>query len=130
MDVRLFDADRDYAILCKWWEAWKWTPVPLMFLPKIGFIVSNKGQDVCAGFLYQSDSKMAMADWYISAKGIKKDVRKGCLDMLIDALCDAARSLGYLAVVSATRNESLTTKLESMGFIPEGGTVKHLTKVL
>ena len=52
--------ESDYDTLVTWWKDWKWEAPPGDFLPENGtggFMVSNNDSDICAGFIYLTNSK-------------------------------------------------------------------------
>jgi len=55
--------------LCQWWFDWRWTPPSRDFLPENGtggYIVYDEDMPVCAGFMYETNSKAVWCDWIIS----------------------------------------------------------------
>ena len=50
MIARLWDRDKDYDTLVKWWTDWEFRTVPKSAMPR--HRVSEDGKDICAGGLY------------------------------------------------------------------------------
>jgi hypothetical protein len=128
ISVRMFK-EEDYAQIVKWWEWWKWQAVPLDHLPKIGAIVSFNDVDVCAGWLYQTDSKIALLEWVVSNPQAKQG-RGECLSALIDELCVAAKSLGFDSVITIAKNAHLLKRLQDHGFTGEEKQMTNLVRIL
>jgi len=122
--------DSDYEMVASWWEDWGWPAIPKEFLSKNGVIVSNGGVDVCAGWLYSTDSAASWAENYISDKCASKKLRKGSLEFLVECLADKAKELGFLAMISSVKNKSLIEKLKSSNFGNEETGMTNLTRVL
>ena len=116
MEIRRFDFDKDYPTVYQWWLDWGWQPIDPDMLPDIGLIVSNDGEDVCCVFIYKTDSFMCVIDWWISNKKASKQVRKGCIEYLIEGSIRKARDLGFKAVFTSIRNSNLIKKLEDFGY--------------
>ena len=64
----LKDSDYDEH-LCKWWKDWRWTAPQRSFLPengKGGYMVYVDDEPVVAGFLYNTNSGVALVEFVIS----------------------------------------------------------------
>ncbi|UOF82511.1 N-terminal acetyltransferase complex subunit [Caudoviricetes sp.] len=115
----LYDTDYD-NLLAKWWEDWGMTPVPKGFLPldgKGGLIVYDGEIPVCAGFLYLTNSKVALVNWVISNKqyrGAKR--REDAIEYLLYCLVESAKIAGYEYVYSHIRNWQLEKYFGNVGF--------------
>ena len=55
-------------VLLKWWKNWGWEAPPKDFLPETGLIVSKDNVDICAGFLYLTNSKVGLTEFVVSNK--------------------------------------------------------------
>ena len=58
--VRPLIAEDYDKTLRQWWFDWRWTPPSRDFLPENGeggFIVYDEETPVCAGFMYETNSK-------------------------------------------------------------------------
>jgi len=67
--VRPLIAEDYDKTLRQWWFDWRWTPPSRDFLPENGnggFIVYDGETPVCAGFMYETNSKAVWCDWIIS----------------------------------------------------------------
>lgn len=114
MEVRRFDKERDYKTVAHWWANYKgWgAVVPIEFLPEHGYIVD----DVCAGFLYKTDSKFALLEWVIANPESDATTRSEALDQLIPAILREAKALGFGAVYSSTKHSKLIDRYIKHGF--------------
>lgn len=102
----------DYPVVCQWWTARQWPQIPLMMLPRRGFIVDG----YCAGFLYLTDSPIAWLEWVVSNPDSDKIERQKALDNLISSLLNAAKEAGCKAVFSAANHPGLIERYKSHGF--------------
>ena len=51
MQDRLWDRDKDYDTLVKWWADWEFGKVPKECLQPDGIVVEQEGEPVCAAGL-------------------------------------------------------------------------------
>ncbi len=111
----------DYEdILCKWWKDWRWTPPSKDFLPdngQGGFIVYDEEVQVCAGFMYITNSKVVWCDWIISNFEYKdKQNRRDAIELLISTISDMAKELDNKFVYALIKNKPLVDTYKSLGF--------------
>ena len=62
---RLWQLNKDYPTLVKWWEDWGWEAPSKDFLPdngKGGIMILDGDVPICAGFTYVTNSKVAWVD--------------------------------------------------------------------
>ena len=112
----------DYdKVLVGWWKDWDWTPPTRDFLPddgKGGLILFEKNIPVCAGFIYNTNSKVVWVDWIISNKEYKdKEKRKKALELLIASLTNIAKDIGGKYTYALIKHPSLTKVYEEVGYI-------------
>jgi len=91
-----FLTENDYDnILCGWWSDWRWTPPSKDFLPDNGnggVIVSKDGTDICAGYLYFTNSKAVWVEFVVSNINYKDKDRKQAIMFLVDTLTEYAEN--------------------------------------
>jgi|TARA_R110002126_G_scaffold290439_1_gene447384 hypothetical protein len=118
-------------LLVGWWEDWGFTPPNREVLPdnaKSGLIVFDKTKPICAGFIYLTNSKVALIEWVISDKKYndkRKKVR--ALNLLIDALILTCSTLKIKYIKADNESKSLTKAFIKKGF-EKGDVVTHLIK--
>ena len=112
-------SDSDYEnVLTKWWSDWRWNAPAKDFLPKVGFIVSYEDTDVCACYIYDTDSKVAWLEWTISNFQFKdKELRKECMKYMLDFSKVYMHSIGKKYIMSMAINQPLINTLKENGFI-------------
>ena len=118
-EVRLLQHD-DYENLVKWWNFWKFPAPPRDYLPEEGtggIIISKDGVDVCAGFLFLNNSKIAWLEYIVSNPEYKQKNRKEAIVELIETLCSIAKNRGYKAVFSSLKSEPLIQRYLEAGFV-------------
>ena len=115
-------SETDYdTYLAKWWVDWGMAPVPKGFLPldgKGGLIIYDGDIPVCAGFLYLTNSKVALVNWVVSNKQYRGGVkRRVAISILLEALVGSAKQAGCEYVYSHIKNLQLEKYFEREGFV-------------
>jgi len=110
----------DYDTLCKWWNDNRFTPPLIEMLPENGcggIMISSEGRDVCAGFLYLTNSKCAWVEWIVCDFNYRESDRSECILFLINALSELAKQSNYEYLYTVVKNKHLIGKYEQCGFI-------------
>lgn len=111
--------DADYSKLVKWWKDWGWQAPPRDFLPENGtggFMVSNDDSDICAGFIYLTNSKIAWIEFIISNKQYKEKDRKDAIQFLINSLSAIAEESGAGYGYAVLKHKGLIDYYQNSGF--------------
>lgn len=101
--IKLFDKEKDYKTIAKWWLEHDQIPCRIDLLPNIGYIVD----DMVVGFLYLTDSKVCFFESIVSKKNSDKEQRREALDKLIDVIVNSAQEMGYENLIFHTLNPRL-----------------------
>ena len=119
MEVRFLN-EGDYDVLSSWWKDWRWTPPPRDFLPQDGtggMMASKDGVDVCAGFIYFTNSKTAIIEFIVSNFQYKNKDRKEAIEFLINTLTEVAKETnGCKYIYTSLKNESLINSFSACGY--------------
>jgi hypothetical protein len=133
MDVRVI-TEHDYDnILKPWWKAWKWEAPSKDMLPDNGtggVIVSKNGVDICAGYMYYTNSSMAWLEYIVSNMEYKEKDRKEAIEFLINVLSAIAQDKGFKYIYASLKNVHLIKKYENCGFIKGDENCKEMVKIL
>ncbi|MBH21734.1 MAG: hypothetical protein CML98_08200 [Rhodobiaceae bacterium] len=122
--------DSDYeSILLKWWKDWGWEAPPKDFLPQTGLIVSKEDQDICAGFMYLTNSKVALTEFIVSNKEYKEKDRGLAIDFLIDCIVTLADNNGCKYAHVILKNQRLLNRYKRAGYIESDTKVTEMIKV-
>ena len=116
--IRLL-TDDDYPTLEKWWKFWKFTAPPKEYLPDYGrggIMVTKDGIDICAGFLFFTNSKMAWLEFIVSNNEYKQKDRKQAIQFLINELTQIANIKGFKVVFTSLKNENLKKHFIECGY--------------
>jgi hypothetical protein len=108
----------DYETLVDWWKFWKFPAPPIEMLPDSGVIVNKNGVDICAGFIYFTNSKTCWIEFIVSNPNVRqKEDRREAIISLIDILCSIGKNNGYTIAYTSLKNQSLQNKYLECGFI-------------
>jgi len=129
MEIRPF-VPHLYPTLVSWWLNHDWPSIPLNYLPKTGVVIYGKEVPVCAGFLYSTDSDVAIIEWIISNPHTAKLERRAALVLLIEALCQEAKNRGFKSVFTFASHPRLIEELDSAGFVVTDRGMTHMLKVV
>lgn len=112
MKVVRFDKQKHFNMITEWYINRKQNMLPLEYLPETGFIVPN----ICAGFLYKTDSKLALIENYISCPKSDKETRSNALDLVTKSLIDEAKKYDFNVIMALTKLDSVRKRAEKSGF--------------
>jgi len=131
--VRLL-REGDYEnTLVKWWKDWKWAAPSKDFLPEdgIGGLMVSKGDnDICAGFIYFTNSKAAWCEFVISNKEYKEKDRGDAIKVLLESLSAISKERGVKYVYSSLKSNSLIEKYKECGYVQGDTGCTELIKIL
>lgn len=96
---RAIDLDKDHETLLKWWKGYSWPAVPKDALPQNGIMI----EDLCAGFIYKTDSSIAWIEWIIGNPEASPQERRNALEALIPELVRKAREMGFKSIFGALK---------------------------
>ena len=110
---------KDYEIICKWWEWWRWPVLPREMLPdngKSGFMIEKNNIPIVACFLLLTNSKIAILEWVVSNPEYKENDRKKAIETLINGVEIVCKNMGYTHVFSIGRNKHLIETHKKLGW--------------
>lgn len=101
-----------YETTCYWWLGNSWPVAPIDCLPPTGFIVD----EYCVGYLYLTNSNIALLEWVVGNPKADKEKRSLALDFLLEELIESARAAGKKAIFSTTKNKKFSDRLVKHNF--------------
>ncbi len=125
--------ESDYEILSDWWKAWNWPVMAKDMLPDNGtggIMVENEGENIVAGFLYWSNSKLVWLDWIISNPKVSRDVRQEAIKKLILTAESMTKKAGSKYMMSISRSNSLLKTHKQMGWSVDKTPSHEMIKVI
>ena len=125
--------ESDYEILTNWWKAWGWPALAKDMLPDNGtggIMVEHEGENVVAGFLYWSNSKLVWLDWIISNPKVSRDIRQEAIKKLILTAESMTKEAGSKYMMSISRSNSLLKIHEQMGWTIDKTPSHEMIKII
>ena len=125
--------ESDWETLSDWWKAWKWPVMAKDMLPDNGtggIMVENEGENIVAGFLYWSNSKLVWLDWIISNPKVSRDIRQEAIKKLILTAEHMTKQAGSKYMMSISRSNSLLKTHEQMGWNVDKTPSYEMVKVI
>ena len=126
MKVERFQAELHYPAFCKWTRFYELNPLPLQFLPQSGFVVEG----VAMGFMYRTDSKMALIENLSANPMIPRQTATRGLDAVVTAIAEEGRALGFEVLIGYTNVEAVIQRALRHGFTTDDEKFQVVTKVL
>ena len=105
----------DYSTLSVWYSGHDLKCPPFVLLSTTGFISKN-----AAGFLYLTNSSLAIIDGYITDINCSAESRWASLNLITEALIKLAKELGCTVIKADSKFESIIALGESFGFRETG----------
>lgn len=118
-------SNSDYGKYCQWFITRAMVAPPAQCLPAVGFIVD----DVAAGFLIQTDCKVAIIEHVTTNPKADGEDREKALNEIFNELQFVARKKGFKFLFGNTRFEEIAKRGERYGF-KEIGKYDHFMKEL
>lgn len=114
--TRSFDLTKDYAIIQQWWTAHgSFAPKP-EHLSSTGIII-EADIPLCAGWLYNTDSKICVFEFVVSNPNVEKHLRDAALTLLIEEIKKLASNRGYELIYSSVKGMKYINRLQAAGFV-------------
>jgi hypothetical protein len=133
MKVRYLNENDYDTTLCKWWSDWRWTPPSRDILPENGsggIMVYKDEVEICAGFIFLTNSKTAWVEFIVSNFDYKEKDRSEAITMVINTLTIIAQEKGYKFIYTSLKNKSLIQKYKLCGYTMGDGNCQEMIKVL
>lgn len=119
MEARLLTSD-DYDTLSSWWKDWRWKAPAKDMLPENGsggVMIHKEGEEICAGFVYFTNSSTAWIEFIVSNFHYRQDDRQDALRLLIDVLTEIIKDKGsYRYIYTSLKSKSLIDRYSECGF--------------
>ena len=126
MKVERFQPDLHYATFCAWTRWYEMTPLPIQFLPQSGFVVDG----VAMGFMYRTDSKMALIENLAANPKLPRETRTQGLDAVVTAIAEEGRALGFEVLIGYTNVNAVIQRALRHGFTTDDEKFQVVTLVL
>lgn len=122
--------DKDFEELTRWWDFWRWKDrVDPSILSDIGYVIEEDGLNLCAGWLYTTNSLIASMEFIVSNPFAPKDRVDLALDFLIECLSQRALKEGKRLVMTTINSPSLAKRVTSLGYVESGANLKQYIRL-
>lgn len=116
LQLRMFDRDKDHAMLVEWCDAHGAMATPAALLPPLGVVVQRDGVDSAALFLYMAVScPVAFLDCAATRPKMTTAESIACFECAINYLKGEAKHNGY-AVILCHSSKAVARALGRLGF--------------
>ena len=125
--------ESDWETLSNWWKAWNWPVMAKDMLPDNGtggIMVENKGENIVAGFLYWSNSKLVWLDWIISNPKTNRDIKQEAIKKLILTAESMTKEAGSKFMMSISRSNSLLKIHKELGWTIDKTPSHEMVKII
>ena len=86
-------------------------------------MVQADDKDVCACFLYLTNSKICWLEYLVIDFQFKdKEKRKKVKELAINQICLFAKELGFEAIFTSVKNPNLVNSFQDLGFSKDNST--------
>lgn len=117
VDSVRFIKSEDIPKLARWWEYSHKSTYPAEWLSTTGLMLHNEGQDKAAVFLYETNSKLCMADYLIVNPELTKADRDVAINKAIFAVIALAEQRGFKKIMCNVEIPRLKKRLENQGCV-------------
>jgi len=122
---------KDLEVINTWWDAWpKWERPPENFLPDSGLVVESKKQMITAAFIYLTNSKVALLEWFISDPDYREEDRQLAIELLITGAEEMLKTMDYKYLFSITSHEKLIKTQQALGWSKDPDPSYELVKII
>lgn len=126
--------EQDYSELETWWRFWWKNGYPTQsMLPQngtCGLMVSKNNINICAGFLYLTNSEMCMIEFIVSNHTYRDNDRAEALEFLIFHLGNMAKEQGCKIAYTSVKHNALIKNYKNSGWIEGSKNTIEMVKIL
>lgn len=123
--------ESDWNDLVAWWDWWpSWKAPARNFLPENGtggLMVEKKETPIVAGFIYKTNSDVAIFDWVISNPNYKEKDRQSAIEKLLIDAEKEIKKMGYKHIFSIGRSKHLINTHKKLEWFVDN---KHSYEIL
>ncbi len=117
LDVRAYTPDRHFELIKSWFDKRKFPAPDPDLLPPTGCVIYMGEIPMCAGFLFKTDTPVAVIAHLIADPDTGKSDRSNAVDYLLITLQWAARDLGFKHVMCSSNLPQVCARFEKVGFL-------------
>jgi hypothetical protein len=122
MNLIMFDPELHYPEVVEWWKYYAWPKVEKDALSTFGMMVVHDGQNLCAGWLYVTNSQFCIIEWLVTNPYAPLKIRVQGLECLVERLVKEGQGFGKRLAFTSVKSRGLIRMLKKRGFgISENG---------
>lgn len=128
-----FLEENDYQELLSWWSFWRFPAPARETLPDnglCGIVIYKEGINICAGFLYFTNSKICWLEFIVSNPEYRSKDRTEAIQILINELSEIAKEKGFKVMFTTLKNPNLIKHYEKCGYSMGSTGTCEMVKVL
>lgn len=125
--------EEDYNTLCNWWKWWRFPAPKQKMLPEngtCGIMISKDEIDICAGFIYFTNSSIAWVEFIVSNPDYREKDRTDAIRFLLESLSGIIKQKGFEVIYSSVKNENLIRSYLDAGYIKGSTNATELIYVI
>ena len=85
-------------------------------LPQIGYVVSERGEPIAAGFIRRCEGNYSLLDSLITNPTAPGDMRSSAIDVVVEQLIKISKELGLRSLVAHTKDKNTLVRAKRFGF--------------
>lgn len=113
MNVEKYIPEKHNDMLKLWYKQWNLPIDQIEILPNTGMVIDN----ICALFLYETNSSVCFLENFVSNKFIDEDIRQKGFYLICLAMEEWVKFLGYKQVITTSNNSEVIKRCLDMNFI-------------
>lgn len=130
MEVKIVKTKDFYDTMCEWWDAHNFPRVSPSMLPEKTFVCYLKDTPIYSTCFYNTDSNLCWLGWQITNPKVKKEDKKGGLELLFSEIEKYARYVEYHIIFTTSNTSSVERALVNRKFTVGDTDVNHYIKIL
>lgn len=129
MKIQIYN-NQNYEEICSWWKKQQWPVIPQESLSTSGFLVVNDNVNVLAGWVYETNSNIALLEFVVANPEIKGPQRDEAFELLFKTVDSYCKLRNFKFIFTMVRNESLMKRLENNSFQKTDQNMTHYMRSL
>jgi len=107
---------KDYEVIAPWYVGHGWEQAPdLSILPPTGIVIELDGELIGAGFIYLTNSPMALLEWLVTRPCLGRQGLR-VLEYLMEVIKAAASGLGVTKMIHLSKHKYVKVFEKRLGF--------------
>lgn len=130
MKLELFQEDKHFAEIKRWWLAHNWPIVGIHTLSNTGYVAVKDDVMIAACWLYLTNGPWAALEWMVGNPGVSYEVRAEAQDKLIEGLSKLAKVADAKLIFTNTNHKRLIERFKNNGYNITDEGMTNLVRIL